>query len=42
MMNKEFIVEEDNNIEVNDGGSKGEDVFIPSVIFGYGETNFDD
>ncbi|KAK2388537.1 hypothetical protein QL285_062213 [Trifolium repens] len=37
-----FQVEEDNDVEVNLGGSNGEDAFIPSVIFDYGETSFDE
>jgi hypothetical protein len=38
-----FQVEEDNDVEVNHGGSNGEDAFIPSgVIFDYGETSFDE
>ncbi|KAK2395574.1 hypothetical protein QL285_057300 [Trifolium repens] len=37
-----FQVEEDNEVEVNHGGSNGENAFIPSVIFDYGETIFDE
>ncbi|MCI95695.1 hypothetical protein A2U01_0116994, partial [Trifolium medium] len=37
-----FLVEEDNVIEGDDGGSNGEDVVILNVKFDHGETNLDE